>query len=212
MQLIGQYDSPFVRRVAVALKTYGLPYEHRPWSVFGDADRIAAINPLLRVPTLVMDDGLAVMESAAIVEVLDELVGPERAVLARRGEARRQSLRLSALAAGVADKGVALVYERGFRETALPMWVERCHAQVSGALAMLERERAGRTSRWLLDDDLSHADVTVGAVLTFLAEALAEEIDLSPWPALQAHRAACEALPVFQEAYQAFRLSRPAKA
>jgi glutathione S-transferase-like protein len=41
MILIGQYDSPFVRRVAIALRLYGLAFQHRPWSTFGDADKIA---------------------------------------------------------------------------------------------------------------------------------------------------------------------------
>ena len=41
MILIGQYDSPFVRRVAIAMRLYGLPFEHKPWSTFGDADKIA---------------------------------------------------------------------------------------------------------------------------------------------------------------------------
>ena len=44
--LIGQYDSPFVRRVAIALKLYGMAYEHRPWSIFSDAGKIAPFNPL----------------------------------------------------------------------------------------------------------------------------------------------------------------------
>lgn len=57
MFLIGQYHSPFVRRVAIALRLYGLSFEHRPWSAFGDADRIAPFNPLRRVPTLVLDGG-----------------------------------------------------------------------------------------------------------------------------------------------------------
>src|SRR4029079_12876218 len=52
MILIGQYDSPFVRRVAIALTLYDLPFEHRPWSVFGDADKVRTYNPLVRVPIL----------------------------------------------------------------------------------------------------------------------------------------------------------------
>ena len=83
MILIGQYDSPFVRRVAVALVLHGLPYEHRPWSTFGDAARIAPFNPLRRVPVLLTADGEALIESGAILDYLDELAGPERALLAR---------------------------------------------------------------------------------------------------------------------------------
>src|SRR5215813_10852277 len=81
MFLIGQYDSPFVRRVAIALKLYGLAFEHKPWSTFGDADKIAPYNPLRRVPTLVLDDGEALIESTIILDYLDELVGPEKAML-----------------------------------------------------------------------------------------------------------------------------------
>jgi glutathione S-transferase len=89
MILIGQYDSPFVRRVAIALRLYGMAYEHRPWSTFGDADRIAPFNPLRRVPTLVLDNGEVLIESTAILDHLDELVGPARAMIADSGDRRR---------------------------------------------------------------------------------------------------------------------------
>src|SRR3954465_7624311 len=73
MILIGQYDSPFVRRVAIALHHYGLPFEHRPWSVWSDAAKIAEHNPLRRVPTLLLEDGSALLETSAILDCLDEL-------------------------------------------------------------------------------------------------------------------------------------------
>jgi glutathione S-transferase len=79
MILIGQFDSPFVRRVGIALRLYDLPFEHRPWSTFGDADKIAPYNPLRRVPTLLLDDGEVLIESTAILDHLDEKVGPSRA-------------------------------------------------------------------------------------------------------------------------------------
>src|SRR5262245_4872288 len=101
MILIGQYDSPFVRRVGIALRLYDLAFEHRPWSVFGDAERIAPLNPLRRVPTLVLDDGEVLIESGAILDHLDELAGPSRALIAERGEARRHALKVCALATGL---------------------------------------------------------------------------------------------------------------
>src|SRR5579859_4113685 len=126
MILIGQYDSPFVRRVAIALKLYGFHFEHRPWSTFGDADKIAAFNPLRRVPTLVLDGGESLIESATILDYLDELAGAD-AMIADSGPERRQALKICALATGLADKAVSLLYERVLRKGhPSKIWVERC--------------------------------------------------------------------------------------
>ena len=57
MILIGQYDSSFVRRCAIAMRIYNLNFSHEPWSTFGDAEKIRKYNPLTRVPTLVLDNG-----------------------------------------------------------------------------------------------------------------------------------------------------------
>jgi glutathione S-transferase len=207
MKLIGQYDSPFVRRVGIALVTYGIEFEHLPWSTFGDAAKIAPYSPLRRVPVLVLDDGTVVPDSFAILETIDALAG-DGASLARQGQTRTAMLRLAAFAAGAADKGVALVYEAAFRE-GLPMWVERCEAQVGETLDLLEKERAARPGPWLSGDAPSHADVMLGAMLTFLAEALPGRFPLDRHPALAAHRQACEVLPAFRQVYQPYALARP---
>ena len=102
--LIGMFDSPFVRRVAVSMRLLGLPFEHRDWSVGRDFERIRAFNPLGRVPTLVLDSGEALLESAAILDYLDERAGAERALLPAAGVARRTALRLMAIATGAAEK------------------------------------------------------------------------------------------------------------
>jgi glutathione S-transferase len=115
-------------------------------------------------------------------------------------------LRLAAFAAGVADKGVSLVYERAFRE-GHEAWVARCSTQIVETLALLERERSRRGGAWLFGDAPSHADVMIGTMLTFIAEALPGAFEFPP--ALAAHRAACEALPAFGQAYQPYRLAMP---
>jgi glutathione S-transferase len=201
MFLIGQYDSPFVRRTAIALRLYGLPFEHRPWSTFGDADKIAPYNPLRRVPTLVLDNGEALIESAAILDYLDELVGPDKAMIAPRGEARRRDLHTIALATGLGDKSVSLVYERVLRKEQLKLWVERCEAQISGVLEVLEKERAAVATPWWFGERIGHADVAVGCVLRFTGEAHPQLFD-THYPALKAHAVRCEALPPFQEIVQ----------
>jgi Glutathione S-transferase, N-terminal domain len=142
MILIGQYDSPFTRRVAIALRLYGLAFEHRPWSTFGEGDKIAPFNPLRRVPTLVFEDGEVLIESTAILDYLDEVVGPSKAMIAENGPERRHALKICALATGLGDKAVSLVYERVLRKDASKLWVERCEAQIGGVLDALESERA----------------------------------------------------------------------
>jgi glutathione S-transferase len=209
MILIGQYDSPFVRRVALALRFYGFDYEHRPSSVFGDADEIAAFNPLRRVPTFVDDDGEVLVESFAILDRLDDLVGPERALIPATGLERRHALKVCALATGLADKAVSLVYERVIHERGTPMWVARCRAQIDGVLTALEADRAARPGPWWFGDRVGHADIAVGCVLRFVSEAHPEVYASGPWPALKAHAAACEALPEFQAVRQPFHVTPP---
>jgi glutathione S-transferase len=198
MILIGQYDSPFVRRVAVALNLYGFDYEHRPWSVWADVDQLATINPLRRVPTLVLDDGELLIESSAILDALDEMVGPERAMLPRSGPERRRGLRVCALSTGLADKAVSLFYEGVLRQTPSEIWVGRCQAQIGDVLTALEADRALSSSTCWLGDTIGHADIAAACALRFVSEAHPGLFDPTHWPKLAAHGAQCEALPVFQ--------------
>ena len=208
MILIGQYDSPFVRRVAVALRLYGFDYEHRPWSVFGDAARIAALNPLIRVPTLVTDDGEALADSAAILDWLDELAGPERALIPRSGVERRHALKICALASGLADKAVSLVYERVIHDRSTDVWQARCREQIAGVLDALEADRSSREP-WWAGASPGHPDIAVACVLRFLSEAHPDVFDPARWPSLAAHARTCEALPAFGAVTQPFLVTPP---
>ena len=203
MILIGQYDSPFVRRVAIAMRLYGLAFEHRPWSTFGDADKIAPFNPQRRVPTLVLPDGETLIESTIILDYLDELVGPEKSMIAARGPDRRHALKICALATGLADKAVSLVYERALRkDNQSKLWVERCHAQIGGVLDVLEKQRAAIASPFWSGVKIGHADIAVACVLRFTSEAHPSLVDPAAHPSLADHAARCEAMPVFQEIVQ----------
>jgi glutathione S-transferase len=210
MILIGMFDSPFVRLVAIALHLYALPFEHRNWSVGRDFDAIRRFNPLGRVPTLVLDDGEALIDSAAILDHLDELAGPQRALLPRSGPERRAALRAMAIAAGAAEKGVLQIYERVFRpqEKRHAPWVERCATQMHGALGELERLSPADAAvgvggspehhGWLVAGCLTHADITASCVYGFLDEALGVDPDGALYPRLAALARRCEALPAFQ--------------
>jgi glutathione S-transferase len=202
MILIGQFDSPFVRRVGIALKLYGAAFEHRPWSTFGDADQIAPYNPLRRVPTLVLDDGAVLVETLAILDWLDETAGPTRALLPRTGPQRRDQLQICALAGGLCDKAVALIYERALHEATSQTWIERCRDQVRDALATLETRRGAGAFIW--GDGPGHADIALACALRFVTDAHPGLFDPQNYPALARHLNACEALPVFGEISQPF--------
>lgn len=204
MILIGQYDSPFVRRVGIALRLYGLPFEHRPWSSFGDADRLRAYNPLTRVPTLVLDDGTVLTDSFCILDYLDGLVAADRTLCPRAEPERHRVLRVTALATGLGDKAVSLFYEGRLHREVSDVWVARCREQIGAVLAVLEAERAQPAGDYWFGDRITHADIAVAAVLRFIGEVHAEVIALAAFPALAAHAARMEALPVFQEIQQRF--------
>ena len=204
MILIGQYDSSFVRRVGIALTLYDIAFEHRPWSVFGDVDKIAAFNPLTRVPTLVLDEGDVLVDSYTILDHLDSLVPAEKAMHPRSGLERRQSLTVTALASGLADKAVSLFYERRLHDTASAAWEARCLGQIRGTLTVLEADRAARDSRFWLGDRIGHADIAVAASIRHMADSHPELAGLGNCPALAAHCSAMEALPVFKQISQPF--------
>lgn len=208
MILIGQFDSPFVRRVGIALETYGLDYEHRPWAVFGDAEKLAEINPLIRVPTLVLDDGVVLVETLAILDALDEQVADDLVLMARSGPLRRAALRVCAFAGGISDKAVALFYEQNFHDAPNAALLTRLDSQLRRTLDMLDAERAAGASAWWLGEALTHADIAVAATLRHLGETQAGAFRLEDWPALARHCAHCEALPVFQKISQPFTFAR----
>lgn len=202
MILIGQYDSPFVRRVAIAMRLYGLPFEHEPWSTFGDRDRIAEFNPLSRVPTLVLDDGDVVIESAAILDYLDEIAVGKPPLVAQKGIERRQALKICALSTGLADKAVSLLYEGLLRSEKSSVWVERCETQIARVLDVLENDLAERKSSYWFGDDIGHADIAAACALRFLREAHPSLFNEQKHPALAGLAARCEALAPFQEIVQ----------
>ncbi len=202
MILIGQYDSPFVRRTAIPLALYGLNYEHRPWSVFSDADKIRPLNPLTRVPVLVLDDGEALIESYAILDHIDQLVPPETALIARTGAARRACLRVMALATGISDKAVGLFYVRVMHDAPSAVLIDRGRAQIADTMAVLEAE-APESGFWF-GARISHADIAVTASLTHAAAAHPDLVRLADHPRLAALHARCEALAVFIRHSQPF--------
>lgn len=204
MLLIGQYDSPFVRRVGIALRLYRLDFEHWPWSAFGDADKIRRYNPLARVPTLVLDDGDVIVDSHAMLDYLDGLVGPARAMFPVREPERHRAIKIAMIACGLGDKAVSLFYEKRLHNAVSDIWVARCKQQIETAMQVLEQDRSARPHAYWSGDRIGHADIAVAAVLRFLAEAHPGLVDMGAYPALRALCTALEAQTAFLEIAQPF--------
>src|SRR5262245_49411407 len=93
MKLVGRYDSPYVRRVGVSLHVLAMPFEHVPLSPFSQSAEFRRYAAIGRMPALVLDEGGTLIESAAILDYLDEIAGPARALIPATGLERRKALR-----------------------------------------------------------------------------------------------------------------------
>jgi len=198
MKLIGMLDSPYVRRVAITLRLLGLPFEHAAISVFRGFDEFQKINPVVKAPTLICDDGTVLMDSTLMLQYAEALAAPRSLVPREPGPLARE-LRLVGLALAACEKSAQIVYERALRpaEKRHDPWVQRVTGQLLAAYGELERELAAHALATTADG-IGQAAVTVGVAWTFTQSVLAEPVPAARFPRLVAHAAACEALPVFQ--------------
>jgi len=188
MRLIGMLDSPYVRRVAISLDLLGIAYEHVNLSVFGDFDAIEAVNPLVKVPTLVTNDGVTLMDSTLILLHAEALSGHR---IMPAGDAR--ALAAIGLALAAAEKAVQIVYERRLRpaEKQFAGWLTRVERQVRGGFRALDAATDP-------DGALDHAGVTTACVWRFATDMIGDIITPAAHPALAALSAQAEATEAFR--------------
>jgi glutathione S-transferase len=197
MQLIGMLDSPYVRRAAISLRMLGVPFEHRSLSVFRDFDAFHAINPLVKAPTLVCDDGAVLVDSSLIIDYAETLA--KRSLLPSEPATRRHALRLTGLALVACEKAAQHFYElmraANLRDAA---WQQRVHGQLHDACALLDAALcAVPADRWLCGESVTQADISVGVAWTFTQIIAADIVSASDYPAFAGFAARAERLPEF---------------
>jgi glutathione S-transferase len=152
LTLVGNYLSPFTRRVAVSLNALDIPFVLDLVYVFKEPERVRAHNPVVRIPALLLDNRDVVVESYAILDEIDRMVGPERALTPPAGEQRRLVMKITAVALASMEKAQWAFYERRVRpeEKVHQPWIDHNDRQVVGGLHSLEEfaEATGREG-WL---------------------------------------------------------------
>jgi len=200
MKLIGGFGSPFVRRVAVSLNFLGLDWDHDAASVFDDPESVRKHNPLVRVPTVVLDDGEALIESYAILDALDEIAGDDKRLMPPGGVARRAAMRLTAVASGTMDKAVWAYYEGRFHpaEKVHEPWIRHNEEQVMGGLGYLDSCAADAGQGWLAGGDrIGQADISATVAIGFANRARPNLGVMEKFTNLAAFAARCEAMEEF---------------
>jgi len=197
--LVGQYDSPFVRRVAVTLHHYNMAFDRRVLSTFADFDAMLNLAPLGKVPVFILPGGERLWDSRVILDYLHGQAPPERLLLPREGPERRKVLQLEVTALGLAEKA----YERGVEYARKapgmqdPAWIARLERQIASVLAWLD---AQRPIPFFHGQQLSMGDITAAVAFTYVREKWPQLIPSGFYPALAAHCTACAAMSAFRAA------------
>jgi glutathione S-transferase len=198
MILIGMLDSPYVRRVAISLKLMGLAFEHRALSVFQTFEQFRAINPVVKAPSFVCDDGTVLMDSTLILDYIEAIAPAGRRLMPADVDARREALRLIGLAMVACEKCVQIHYEKDRRppDKVHAPWLERVTGQANAAFGELEFA-AARARPWLQGARFNAADVVTACAWRFGQYYVAREVPATSYPALVAYSRRAEALPEF---------------
>ena len=201
MQLIGMLDSPYVRRVAISLQLLDIEFEHRSISVFSEYEQFQQINPVVKSPSLVCDDGQVLMDSTLILDYAQALASAGKSLMPTNLSERQQTLCVLGLALAACEKGVQIRYEHKLRppEKIHQPWVERITAQLLVALGELEAE-LGRRPLACSSSSINQAGVTTAVIWHFMQMMLPEFAVAEKYPNLHHFSTQAEMLPEFMAA------------
>ncbi|MNO49130.1 glutathione S-transferase N-terminal domain-containing protein [Pseudomonas jessenii] len=195
MKLIGMLDSPYVRRAAISAKCLGITLEHQSVSVFRHFEQFQQINPVVKAPTLVLDDGEVLMDSTLIIDYLETLA--QKSLMPAEPGQRLRALRLIGLALAASEKSVQLYYERNLRpaEIQFEPWVQRVEGQLTAAYSALERELEKQPLK--TDGPIEQDGITLAVAWSFTNLVVPDQVSAAQFPRIAAFTKYAEGLEVF---------------
>lgn len=198
MKLIGSLASPYVRKVRVTLAEKGIVCDFVLEDVWAADTTIQRLNPLGKVPCLILDDGRALYDSRVICEYLDSFP-PANSLIPPALRERIEVRRWEALADGVLDAIVLVRLETLQREASQrsDKWVARQMAKVEAGLAVMAKDLGNQA--WCAGAALTLADIAVGAALGYIEFRYPEIGWRSQYPNLAKHYASLMARPAFAD-------------
>lgn len=198
MQLIGMLDSPYVRRVAISLQVLNLPFEHQSISVFRQFAQFQAINPVVKAPSLVCDDGVVLMDSTLILDYAEALAGPGKSLMPAAIAERRHALYVIGLALAACEKSVQIVYEKNLRpvEKIHTPWIERVTGQLLAAYDALELAMISCPLE-VSSDSMNQAGISTAVAWHFTQQMMPEIVSSMRFPELQKFSTQAEQLAEF---------------
>lgn len=166
MKLIGSHTSPFARKVRIVLAEKKIEYEFVIDSPWFEDSKVPEINPLGKIPVLVLDDETPLFDSRVIVEYIDN-VTPNSKLFPAPNRERTEVKRWEALADGICDAAAA-----AFLEAKRPKahksndWIERQRGKIMRSLEFMAEELGEKT--FCMGTHLSMADIAAGTALGYL--------------------------------------------
>ena len=166
MKLLGSVPSPYTRKVRIVLAEKKIDCDFEVVDVLPAENPVNALNPLGKVPTLMLDDGTALFDSRVIVEFLDS-VSPISRLIPDDNRERVAVRRWEALADGCLDAGLLIRYEslRPKKEQSKD-WSDKKIGKLRRGVATLAAEFGDKT--WCHGDRYTLADIALGCCLGWI--------------------------------------------
>jgi len=203
MILYGTYSSPFVRRVATTLKLYDIEYRNIELKT-SNAEHLYELkkkNPLGRVPAFEIDSGELLIDSVAILDYLDRLIGDENSLIPSGFEQRTRVMTQIGILTGAMEKAVSAVYEieKRPKDKIHSPWLQNLYQQTKDGMEAVDKMAI---MPWINGEKMTQSDVSGVIFWDSIRQVWPTDAPVLNCPKLIALSEKANAMSAFSETYQ----------